>query len=183
MSFTFVNIIGYGYMGSAICHLCKNNNVHFCTYGGNEKRAIMNSDNLDKLVEYSELYNELNVYFICVDSQNVETILEQLYDKVKSNCNTVIIKTPINSGTTRKLSEKYSSKLEIFLCPEFLSEHNYKEGMYNQNFCLIGSSDQDNYTNACDIMRTIYKHKEINIICKTYEECENGSSLSVQNVM
>lgn len=187
MTFTFINIIGYGYVGGAIGHLCKNNNVHFCTYDviqKDEKRAILNSDNLEELVKYSELYNEDNVYFICVPTPSKDTgecditivdhVISQLYKYVKSESNIVIIKSTVQPGTTRKLYQKYNDKLDMIFCPEFLKEHTYKDDMYNADFCLIGTAkDESNIQiKACDVMRTVYKHKELEIICKSYEECE-----------
>lgn len=183
MTFSFVNILGYGYVGGAIGHLCKSNNVHFSTFDvieKDEKRAIMNSNNLSELVKYSEHYNEDNVYFICVptppkktgecDVTIVEHVISQLYSLVNSTSNVVIIKSTVQPGTTRRLSEKYSDKLDIVFCPEFLKEHTYKEDMYNASFCLIGTDNSE--TKASDVMRVIYKHKEIDIIRKSYEECE-----------
>ena len=76
MSFTFLNIIGYGYVGGGLGHLCKSNNVPFCTYDviqKDEPMAKMNTDNLEKLVEHSELYNEDNVYTICVPTPSSTT--------------------------------------------------------------------------------------------------------------
>ena len=183
MSFTFLNIIGYGYVGGGLGHLCKSNNVPFCTYDviqKDEPMAKMNTDNLEKLVEHSELYNEDNVYTICVptpssttgecDISIVESVIEKLYKTVKSKSNIVIIKSTIQPGTTRMLMNKFQDKLEIVFCPEFLKEHTYKEDMYNADFCLVGSDNID--TKVSDVMRTLYKHKAIDVICRSPEECE-----------
>ena len=183
MSFTFLNIIGYGYVGGGLGHLCKSNNVPFCTFDviqKDEPMAKMNTDNLEKLVEHSELYNEDNVYTICVptpssttgecDISIVESVIEKLYKTVKSKSNIVIIKSTIQPGTTRMLMNKFQDKLEIVFCPEFLKEHTYKEDMYNADFCLVGSDNID--TKVSDVMRTLYKHKAIDVICRSPEECE-----------
>ena len=183
MSFTFLNIIGYGYVGGGLGHLCKSNNVPFCTFDviqKDEPMAKMNTDNLEKLVEHSELYNEDNVYTICVptpssttgecDISIVESVIEKLYKTVKSKSNIVIIKSTVQPGTTRMLMNKFQDKLEIVFCPEFLKEHTYKEDMYNADFCLVGSDNVD--TKVSDVMRTLYKHKEIDVICRSSEECE-----------
>lgn len=183
MSFAFLNILGYGYVGSGLGHLCKSNNVKFCTYDviqKDEKGALMNTDNLEKLIEHSELYNEDNVYTICVptppsttgecDTSIVEDVIEKLYRNVKSKSNIVVIKSTVQPGTTRMLINKYGDKLEIVFCPEFLKEHTYKEDMYNADFCLIGSDDSN--TKVSDVMQTLYKHKQIDVICRSPEECE-----------
>ena len=183
MSFSFLNIIGYGYVGGGLGHLCKSNNVPFCTYDviqKDESMAKMNTDDLEKLVEYSELYNEDNVYTICVptpssttgecDISIVESVIEKLYKTVKSKSNIVIIKSTVQPGTTRMLMNKFQDKLEIVFCPEFLKEHTYKEDMYNADFCLVGSDNTN--TKVSDVMRILYKHKVIDVICRSPEECE-----------
>jgi UDPglucose 6-dehydrogenase len=183
MSFTFLNIIGYGYVGGGLGHLCKSNNVPFCTYDvieKDEKSAMINTDNLEKLVEHSELSNPDNVYIICVptppssngecDVSIVYNVIKNLYEKVNSKSNIVIIKSTVQPGTTRMLMKTFGDKLEIVFCPEFLKEHTYKEDMYNADFCLVGTDNID--TKVSDVMRTLYKHKAINVICKSPEECE-----------
>jgi nucleotide sugar dehydrogenase len=183
MSFAFLNIVGYGYVGGGLGHLCKSNNVQFCTYDVVEKdelKAIMNTSNLEKLVRHSELYNEDNVYTICVptpsskegecDISIVESVIKKLYETVESKSNIVIIKSTVQPGTTRMLMKKFKDKLEIVFCPEFLKEHTYKEDMYNADFCLVGSDNEN--TKVKDVMRTLYKHKEIDVICRSPEECE-----------
>lgn len=183
MSFAFLNIIGYGYVGGGIGHLCKSNNVPFCTYDvieKDEKSAMINTDNLEKLIEYSELSNRDNVYIICVptppssngecDVSIVYNVIKNLYKKVKSKSNIVIIKSTVQPGTTRMLMKTFGDKLEIVFCPEFLKEHTYKEDMYNADFCLVGTDNID--TKVSDVMQTLYKHKAINVICKSPEECE-----------
>jgi len=183
MSFTFLNIIGYGYVGGGLGHLCKSNNVSFCTYDviqKDEKSAMINTDNLEKLVEHSELSNPDNIYIICVptppssngecDVSIVYNVIKNLYEKVNSKSNIVIIKSTVQPGTTRMLMKTFGDKLEIVFCPEFLKEHTYKEDMYNADFCLVGTDNID--TKVSDVMRTLYKHKAINVICKSPEECE-----------
>jgi nucleotide sugar dehydrogenase len=186
MSNNFINIVGYGYVGGAIGYLCKQNNVNFCTYDvlkKDEPKAIHNFDNLQELVEHSELSNEHNVYFICVptppkeetgecDTTIVEHVMNQLYNKCKRPTS-VIIKSTVKPGTSRQLLNKFGSRLNIVFCPEFLKEKTFQEDMYNANFCLLGLSCDDNLKSlVSDTMKSLYKHKQIDIICKSYEECE-----------
>jgi len=72
------------------------------------------------------------------------------------------------------LYEKYGNKLNIVFCPEFLKEKTFQEDMYNAEFCLLGTSDKNKNLNqeVGDVMKDLYKHKQIDVIFKNYEECE-----------
>lgn len=186
MSYKFVNILGYGYVGGAIGHLCKSNNVPFCTYDvieKDEELAVKNFSNIDTLINFSEHSNEHNVYFICVptppdsdtgecDITIVESVMKELYEK-SSKSTSIIIKSTVRPGTSRILSDKYGAKLNVVFCPEFLKEKTFKEDMYNANFCLLGTNCDENMKHEVgEVMRHLYSHKTIDVIYKTYEECE-----------
>jgi nucleotide sugar dehydrogenase len=184
----FVNIIGYGYVGSAVGHLCKSNKVAFCTCDKalrKEPEALGNFSEIEELVKNSEQYNKKNVYFIAVptpSSDNGEcdvSIVESVISEIAVNHTketTVLIKSTLKPGTCRTLVEKYSTKtLTITYCPEFLREKTFKEDMYNANFVLLGNDDNKTTDNtiAVRVMKVLYGHnKDIDIICKSYEECE-----------
>ena len=186
MTYDFINIIGYGYVGGAIGYLCKQNKVKMCTYDvlkKDEKEAVANFSQIDDLVKHSESYNDHNVYFICVptppkeetgecDTKIVEHVFDQLYNKVNKTTS-VIIKSTVKPGTSRLLKNKYGSKLNVVFCPEFLKEKTFQEDMYNADFCLLGT-DCDEVTKGLveKVMRDLYSHKMIDVIHKTYEECE-----------
>jgi UDPglucose 6-dehydrogenase len=186
MSSEFVNIVGYGYVGGALGFLCKQNKVGFCTYDvlkKDESQAIFNFDNLKALVQHSELYNNHNVYFICVptppkqetgecDTTIVEQVIKQLYD-FSTKPTSVIIKSTVKPGTTRNFFNNFGSKLNIVFCPEFLKEKTFQEDMYNANFCLLGlHCDDIMKEKVSDVMKNLYKHKKIDVVCRNYEECE-----------
>jgi UDP-N-acetyl-D-mannosaminuronate dehydrogenase len=112
-----VNIIGYGYVGGAIGHLCKMNDVNFCTYDivkKTENKALDNFDNIKKLVEFSENNNETNFYFISVPTPSknsgecnidiVENVINEL-NTIITKKTIVIIKSTLQPGTTRKIAD------------------------------------------------------------------------------
>jgi UDPglucose 6-dehydrogenase len=186
MSSNFINIVGYGYVGGAIGYLCKQNNVSFCTYDvlkKDETKAVQNFSEIKELIEHSESVNEHNFYFICVptppcddtgecDTSIVERVLDQLYTSVTKSTS-VIIKSTVKPGTSRILHNKYSPKLNIVFCPEFLKEKTFQEDMYNADFVLLGTNcDNDTKTIVEDVMRLLYSHKTVDVIHKSYEECE-----------
>jgi UDPglucose 6-dehydrogenase len=186
MSYKSINIIGYGYVGGAIGYLCKQNKVQFSTYDvikKNEQLADKNFDDINQLVEHSELINDCNFYFICVptppneitgecDISIVKHVIDQLYNKV-SKKTFVIIKSTVKPGTTRSLSEKYNDRLGIVFCPEFLKEKTFQEDMYNANFCLLGSETSNEEKDLlAKVFKNLYNHKQIDVIHKSYEECE-----------
>ena len=72
-----------------------------------------------------------------------------------------------------KLNLNKISKLNVVFCPEFLKEKTFKEDMYNANFCLLGTNCDENMKHEVgEVMRHLYSHKTIDVIYKTYEECE-----------
>lgn len=193
-----VNIIGYGYVGSALGFLCKQNNVPFCTYDvtlKNEDKAIYNFDDIVKLIRHSESFStdtEAQVYFICVPTPNSESgecdisIVDSVLQQINSNVTKqsyVFIKSTVKPGTCRHLTTKYqtntNSLVRILYCPEFLKEATFKEDMYNCPFVLLGSDMQSTTLQylqtsfEIDVMKTLYKHnRNINIVLRSFEQCE-----------
>jgi UDPglucose 6-dehydrogenase len=182
-----LGIIGYGYVGGAIGHLCKKNNVPFATYDvirKDEREAELNTDSISELVNFNESDHVCApVYFICVptppdsetgecDTTIVEKVIGELSQLVsKSSC--VIIKSTVRPGTTRKLSDKYANEnLSIVFCPEFLREKTFTEDMYNAQFALIGTTNSENSV-AETTLKLLYKHNDsFRVITKSAEECE-----------
>jgi nucleotide sugar dehydrogenase len=158
-----VNIIGYGYVGSAMGFLCKQNDIPFCTYDVNMKddsAAVQNFDDISQLIQYSEQYAQQhseqpsqNVYFICVPTPNSESgecdigIVDSVLQHITHNAtmpSCVFIKSTVKPGTCKYLTTKYNtntlnSLVKIVYCPEFLKEATFKEDMYNSPFVLLGS--------------------------------------------
>ena len=182
-----INIIGYGYVGSAVGHLCKKNGVDFCTYDvmkKSETGALDNFDNLQELVEASEKVNDVNVYFIAVptptgengecNTQIVENVLRQL-NGLCSKTTCVLLKSTVAPGTCSRLYDNYikeSAVMQFVYCPEFLREKTFEEDMYNASFVLLGG--QENFLQAgSDVMKLLYNHNpNIKIVTKSYEACE-----------
>lgn len=181
---SFVNIIGYGYVGSAMGYLCKTSNIPFCTCDvvkKNENDALKNFDNIQELIQHSEQYNDLNIYFISVptpskssgecDTSIVELVLTEI-SKYQNKKTIIYIKSTVQPGTCRKLQNKYSN-LTLVFCPEFLREKTHLEDMYNANFVLLGTTTGNKDVNIETIFKQLYKHQtNLEIIYKTFEECE-----------
>uniref|UniRef100_A0A6C0H7W9 Uncharacterized protein n=1 Tax=viral metagenome TaxID=1070528 RepID=A0A6C0H7W9_9ZZZZ len=193
MSTRFINIVGYGYVGSALGYLCKENSVEFCVFdvvAKTESKAVKCFDKLSELVRYSEQFNENNVYFICVptpsdddgscDTSIVESVIGQI-QKQAGKKTSVIIKSTVQPGTCRKLHEQFGSDMfSIIFCPEFLKERTFQEDMFNASFCLLGGSDSDG-DNKLEMEKKVidrlYAHKSqhkqpFEILVHSYEECE-----------
>lgn len=183
----FVNIIGYGYVGSALGYVCNRNNVDFCTYdviAKDEPGALHNFDDIDMMIRNSEAHNDINVYFICVptppspetgecNTAIVESILDVLSTFVKKRTY-VIIKSTVKPGTTRSFQERYGNEyLSVTFCPEFLRERTFQEDMYNCEFVLLGVNNVTESDPIIDVMKHVYNHnRSVDVIVKTYEECE-----------
>jgi UDPglucose 6-dehydrogenase len=196
----FINIVGYGYVGSAVGHLCKRNDVPFCIMDlskktiENETEKVGGFTEIESLIANSEAHNKTNVYFIAVptpsspsgecDTSIVESVVSSIaVNHTKESL--ILIKSTLKPGTCTNLQKKCGSKsLHITYCPEFLREKTFQEDMYNANFVLLGaqssaqSSAQSIGTgtgnvNAIRVMKELYSHnKDIDVICKSYEECE-----------
>lgn len=183
--YKFINIIGYGYVGSALGYVCEKNNFEFCTFDVIQKEnngAICNFSDLNECINNSEKYNELNVYVVCVPTpprENGEcdtSIVENVLDQMKMSCikNTVVmIKSTVKPGTCRRLSDMYSSdNFNIMYCPEFLREKTHLVDMYDAKFVLLGKHENYDTLVIEDMFRNMYKHKHVDIIVRKYEECE-----------
>lgn len=185
MSKQSINIIGYGYVGSAMGHLCEKNNIEFNVYDIQKKEGKFNYfNNIIDLVKCSENNSEINFYIIAVptnsDSEGncdisiVKSVLESLKNNVTKETY-VIIKSTIVPGTSKELSEKYTN-FDVIFCPEFLTQKNYLNDIYNAKFVLLGIPNKFNmtkYQKILNVIRTFYKHNtQIDILIRSYEECE-----------
>ena len=187
MNFQHVKVLGYGFVGGAMGHLCKENNVKFCVYDivkKDESSALQTFSSLSDIVGFSEKRNETNIYFICVptpsnaegqcDTSIVENVITNLNSLVTKK-SIVIIKSTVQPGTTRKFTNKTNTLLNIVFCPEFLTEKNFKSDMYNADFVLLGFNNLENeelLTTTSNIMKLLYKHKTVDVYHRSYEECE-----------
>lgn len=187
-SIKHINIIGYGYVGSGMGYLCKQNNVKYATCDvvrKEESNAIANFDNIQDIVNYSETYNEVNYYVVAVPtppkpSGECDTsIVDSVINTLSSNCKKqtyIVIKSTVQPGTCRDLCDKYSrNDFKIVFFPEFLREKTFEEDIYNAPFSLLGYSDvkQEDIEQMTYLIEKLYNHnKNVKIIHKKYEECE-----------
>ncbi len=181
-----INIIGYGYVGSAMGHLCKQNNIKFnvCDFVDKVDDYQFYTKQLLELVQFSEKVNDINYYFLSVPTPSDQdgscdlSIIRDVLSKLNQNVNKksyVIIKSTLVPGSCQKFNEEYKN-LEIILSPEFLREATYKDDIYNADFVLVGlppNTEMPEYANILQLFRTLYDHnKTIDIYMKSYEECE-----------
>lgn len=181
-----VSIIGYGYVGGAVGHLCKKNNIPFSicdVLGKKEELADRNFKNINELVLYSEEKNEENIYFVCVptpsrengqcDTSIVELVVESLKKFCKKN-SVIYIKSTVEVGTLNKLNENFGNdNFTIVFWPEFLRELSYLDDIYSTKFVLLGTNSTENKVDTKNVFKMLYKHNpDICIIYKTYNECE-----------
>lgn len=184
--FTSINIIGYGYVGSAVGHLCEENELKFNVCDTQQKSGKFQyfTSNIEKLIRYSEQENDINYYFIAVptpsdsngscDISIIRNVLQKLNSFVKKRT-IVIIKSTLVPGSCQKFCAEFTN-VDILLSPEFLREATYKSDMYDAEFVLVGldkTIQLDVYGDILSMFRCLYKHnKSIDIYMKSYEECE-----------
>jgi UDPglucose 6-dehydrogenase len=184
-SYKSINIVGAGFVGSAVGYVHEQNNIAYNVYDLQKKQGgykYFTSDIKD-LIAHSEEENDINYYFICVptpsdsegncDTSIVELVVSQL-ELYTTKKTVVLIKSTLVPGTCQTLANKYK-KVEIVLNPEFLREATHKDDMYNADFVLIGSNNlsRESFEQLSDMFRKLYTHNpDIEIISKTFEECE-----------
>lgn len=184
-----VNILGYGYVGSACGFLCEKNKIEYNVYDIQLKTGNFNYFNdISELITFNESKSNINIYFICVptpsDSEGrcdisiVENVIKELSLVIK-NKSIIIIKSTIKPGTTRYLCNKYNvENMDIIFCPEFLREVSYKEDICSAKFILFGINENQNsiINYLKDLYNNyLYKHKyeyPLEFYFKTFEECE-----------
>jgi UDPglucose 6-dehydrogenase len=188
-----INIIGYGYVGGAMGHLCKLNNLPFNVHDKLNKEESYDKftyyPELSTMVSNSERTGHTNVYFICVPTPSdkegncntsiVESVVADLADLITDENSIVIIKSTIRIGTTRKLNDTYNNKkFSLLFCPEFLRELSFKDDIQNASFAMLGLTDiYDNnlITKLSTLFKNyLYDHKDdtLDIYVRKVEECE-----------
>lgn len=184
--FDSINIIGYGYVGSAVGYLCEKNNIKFNVCDLDVKRGAYDyfSSDLELLVNFSESKNEINYYFIAVPTPSKEdgscdisiitSILNRLNNIVTKKTK-IIIKSTLVPGSCHKFYETYKN-IDVILSPEFLREATFRDDMYNAEFVLVGlppNTEMTEYADILSLFRQLYIHnKDIDIYMRSYEECE-----------
>jgi nucleotide sugar dehydrogenase len=188
MLYKSVNIIGYGFVGSAIGYLCKKNKISFnvCDLNDKQDEYQFKTDDVSEIVKHSEAENETNFYFIAVPTPAnedytpnvsiVDNVLNQL-DKNATKTTYAIIKSTLCPGSCQKFCDKYNN-IKVILCPEFLRESSYHDDIYNAQFVLLGVTKEQvyahlGYNDVILLFRDLYCHNiDIPVYVKSYEECE-----------
>lgn len=180
-----INIIGMGYVGGAHGSLLEKNNIEFNVCDINIKEGKFNYfNNVSKLVSYSETDTNMNFYIIAVptpsdskgncDISIVKDVLTELHINIKKETY-VIIKSTLVPSTCMKLNTEFP-ELNIVFSPEFLTEKNYLNDIYNAKFVILGIPPIFNmikYRKVLKVIRLFYKHNsQIEIFMKSYEEAE-----------
>lgn len=197
MSDYSINIIGYGYVGGAMGHLCKLNNINFNVHDTMYKDVTYYFYNLNEMVLTSECVGDndkLNVYFICVptpskdngnDDDNhgdcdisiVMSVINQLNSTITKN-SVIILKSTVTPGTCNNINNSITNdKIKLIFCPEFLRESSYLDDITNADFVLLGINDSvnDDIKNCLTkVFTNLYGHKmdEIEVIFENYTICE-----------
>lgn len=180
-----INIVGMGYVGGAMGSLCEKNNIEFNVCDLTPKEGNFNYfNNVSELVNFSETNGDINFYIIAVptpsdfegncDTSIVKSVLGKLNENVTKETY-VIIKSTIVPKTTCTFNELFP-ELNIVFSPEFLTEKNYLDDIYNAKFVILGippKFDMSKYQKVLKVMRLFYKHNsQIDIFMRSYEEAE-----------
>jgi len=185
--YEFINQIGYGFLGSSIGYVCKQNNVKFAVYDvipKEEPAAVGVYSNVEELVRKSELVNDINYYFVCVptpitpgtgacDITIVESVVENL-KKYTTKKTYVIVKSTVEPQTCRRLNDIHNTDtFSVVFCPEFLVEARANQDMYDAKFALIGNKDGSENEDLIRLFRDLYSHNpDLEILFRKYEVCE-----------
>ena len=142
-----IGIIGHGVVGGAVVNgLVEHVNI----YVYDIKKEF---DTLETTV------NESDILFICVptytvnNKQDLSDIHKCISDinSVAKTAKTIVLKSTVIPGTTRKLSEKYP-KHEFIFNPEFLTARTANEDFKNQKQIIIGCSEFTNNVNSVKLL-------------------------------
>jgi UDPglucose 6-dehydrogenase len=192
-----VNIIGYGYVGGAMGHLCKLNKMRFNVYDTYPKDTTYYFSKLNEMVINAECNenNKLNVYFVCVptpskdngndddnhgdcDTSIVMSVINQLNELVTKS-SVVILKSTVTPGTCIGINESVTNdNIKFVFCPEFLKETTYLDDIANAEFVLLGSDgnnlDDNIKLQLTTVFNDLYNHKtgDIEVIFEDYTICE-----------
>lgn len=153
-----IGIIGVGFVGTAVYH----------TFSPYFKIKLFDKYKLgfDSL---EEVVNNSDYLFVCVptpvdnkgqqDLSNINDTIEAIDSISKKQC-TIIIRSTIIPGTTRKLAEKYKKHIFIF-CPEFLTERTAVLDSINAYRIILGSDSDKVWNIADDVFEVRYPHVKI----------------------
>lgn len=181
--FSYINIIGYGYVGSSIGFLCRQRKIKYSIIDLNTKVNTGEEyyfNNLTDAVKESEKNNDVNFYFICVptpskDNKCDTSIVESIFSLLSNICSKksiVIIKSTVVPGTTRKIhNSNRNGNIFLYFCPEFLTEKNAENDVLNEKKIIIGASNEQKNIHVFHIMSIMYNTRDDIKFC-LYEYAE-----------
>ena len=131
-----IGIIGQGFVGNAVYQKFKN---HYDVYTYDLDESKCNSSIEDTMGN--------DIVFVCLptpmnsDGSCNVSIVDEAIDRISKYgiAKTVVIKSTISPGTTKTLSDHFTS-LELVFNPEFLTEANAVDDYENQNRIVLGGS-------------------------------------------
>jgi nucleotide sugar dehydrogenase len=154
--------------------------------GGSVSRVFEEKKiNIIKYDKYKNDYNDISrllkcdIIFLCLPTLFSKEIKEYDKNAIHDNCKylmnnkykgLVVLKSTIEPGVTRELSNKY--KLNMLFNPEFLSARTAYEDFKNQEHIVIGGRTKDDKNIL--ILEKFYKKywENANISKSVYEEAE-----------
>ena len=129
-----IGIIGQGFVGNAIYEKFKGFYV-INTYDlDSEKCNSSERETLDNDIVFICLPTPMNVNGSC-NVTLVESAVKRCFDFGVAK--TLVIKSTVSPGTTRRLNEEYPS-MDIIFNPEFLTERNAVKDYENQSRIVLG---------------------------------------------
>lgn len=137
-----IGVIGHGYVGKAV------------EYGFSPKNEVLVYDKFQESLPLEKVVKEAEFIFICVPTPMNESytqidlgIVEEVVgETVKlarkfERSPTIVIKSTVIPGTTRRLGEKFGWKKMLFN-PEFLTEKNYLDDFVNADRVVVGGDNE-----------------------------------------
>ena len=137
-----IGIVGQGFVGNAVYQKFKNY-YDVLTHDKDDTKSTSTLDNMVHLCD---------IIFLCLptpmksdgscDVSILENVLQEI-DLIADNYEfgvtkrTIVIKSTISPGTTKKWNNKYES-LRLVFNPEFLTERNAEKDYENQNRIILG---------------------------------------------
>jgi len=137
-----IGIVGQGFVGNAVYQKFKNY-YDVLTHDKDDTKSTSTLDNMVHLCD---------IIFLCLptpmksdgscDVSILENVLQEI-DLIADNYEfgvtkrTIVIKSTISLGTTKKWNNKYES-LRLVFNPEFLTERNAEKDYENQNRIILG---------------------------------------------
>lgn len=141
-----IGVVGNGFVGGAVRYGFSPNvgvDAEVRTYDKNPNKSTHTLE---------ETINESDFVFLSVPtpsnkdgSINIDILDSVLNDinNISKRQNTILIRSTVTPGTTRKLQTKYH-QLNLLFNPEFLTERSANFDFINQSRFVIGSSEQTN---------------------------------------